>query len=84
MDYLKTHERFHNGEKPYDCEQCDKSFTTTGSLRTHMRIHSRENPYTCEQCDKEFQSIYSPEGYTVVINLVLVCSVTRVLINLGI
>ena len=46
--YLRTH----TGEKPYQCSQCDNSFSRNSDLIVHLRIHSGEKPHKCIQCDK--------------------------------
>ena len=51
---LKKHKRTHTWEKPYQCSQCDKTFTTKQSLKMHLRIHTGEKPYQCSQYDKTF------------------------------
>jgi hypothetical protein len=53
--YRKKHERFvHDGQKPFKCDICQKSFIHSSGLKVHQHIHTGAKPFTCELCDKNF------------------------------
>ena len=57
---LETHVRSqHNGERPFRCLVCEKSFAAQSYLDQHADVHNTEKVHKCPECPRRFQSLPS-------------------------
>ncbi|XP_034936811.1 Krueppel homolog 1-like [Chelonus insularis] len=52
QSHLRSHGK--EGEDPYRCNICSKTFAVPARLTRHYRTHTGEKPYQCEYCNKSF------------------------------
>ncbi|KAG7209388.1 hypothetical protein KM043_015485 [Ampulex compressa] len=52
LSHLRSHGK--EGEDPYRCNICNKTFAVPARLTRHYRTHTGEKPYQCEYCSKSF------------------------------
>ena len=57
FQHLKHHTKIHSKVKDFECEYCQKCFTSQNHLLGHIkRTHTKEKPYPCGFCGKRFTS----------------------------
>ncbi|KAJ2611662.1 hypothetical protein H4S08_003049 [Coemansia sp. RSA 1365] len=51
---LKSHERTHTDERPYQCDICEQRFSRNHDLKRHKKIHTGARPFLCQFCNRGF------------------------------
>ncbi|XP_062549064.1 zinc finger protein 883-like [Armigeres subalbatus] len=52
---LTVHDRSkHSGERPFECNHCEKRFFSEMHLKNHLVCHSEDRPFLCTFCEKSF------------------------------
>ena len=64
--FLSKMQAVHTGDKPFKCEECDKTFRTQIELQSHMGRHTGVKPFKCDTCDKEFISAITFKRHAIV------------------
>lgn len=53
---LIQHQLIHTRVKPYECQECVKTFLKKVDFMQHRRSHTGEKPYKCVECEKIFRT----------------------------
>uniref|UniRef100_A0A6P7F2K6 Gastrula zinc finger protein XlCGF52.1-like n=1 Tax=Diabrotica virgifera virgifera TaxID=50390 RepID=A0A6P7F2K6_DIAVI len=61
---LNKHKKMtHQKLRPFECEQCQRKFSSKFALRTHERQHTQDMPFTCNICGQSFRQKVSLKGH---------------------
>lgn len=60
------HVRRHMCLKPFQCPDCDRTFSSSRETKLHQRVHSDDRPYMCTECGKAFKQLTTLKDHEVV------------------
>lgn len=49
--------KYFEGEMPYTCEICNRTFTFQQSYHRHMSYHTDDRPHICSVCGRAFKEL---------------------------
>lgn len=52
--------------RPFDCDQCSKSFFSQQNLTQHQRTHTGIKEFVCDVCDKAFGTAHNLDVHRIV------------------
>ena len=72
---LQTHLLSHTGDRPFQCDKCDKTFTRNAHLKRHILVNHEgqrtpSQPVDCDQCDGTFANKHSLKKHMKKVHLV--------------
>jgi uncharacterized Zn-finger protein len=63
---LQEHLLVHTGSKPFQCFQCDNSFSSRKKLLMHERIHDPlRTQYRCSHCEKSYLTKFKLKDHVI-------------------
>lgn len=72
---LQTHILSHTGDRPFQCNKCDKTFTRNAHLKRHILVNHEgqrtpSHPVDCDQCGGTFANNHSLKKHMKKVHLV--------------
>ena len=50
--------------RPFQCNQCEKAYSSVSALKNHQVSHQTERPFICEKCGNTFKTAAMLKAHT--------------------